>query len=77
MALVELALPGAVYLYNGEELGLPDVDLPDDALQDPVWERSGRTERGRDGCRVPIPWEGGPPGFGFTTGTPWLPMPPE
>jgi alpha-glucosidase len=75
MALVELALPGAVCLYNGEELGLPDAELPDEALQDPVWERSGRAERGRDGCRVPMPWEGGPPGYGFTTGTPWLPMP--
>jgi alpha-glucosidase len=77
MMLVELALPGAVYLYNGEELGLPDADLPDSALQDPVWERSGRTERGRDGGRVPMPWEGGPPGYGFTGGTPWLPMPAE
>lgn len=75
MALVELALPGVVYLYNGEELGLPDVDLPDDALQDPVWERSGHTERGRDACRVPLPWDRDGPGFGFTTGKPWLPMP--
>jgi alpha-glucosidase len=77
MTLVELALPGVVYLYNGEELGLPDVELPDEALQDPVWERSGRTRRGRDRCRVPIPWEGSAPGFGFTEGDPWLPMPPE
>ncbi|WP_433279680.1 glycoside hydrolase family 13 protein [Pseudonocardia xinjiangensis] len=77
MALVELALPGAVCLYNGEELGLPDVELPDAVLQDPVWEHSGRTERGRDACRVPMPWEGGAPGFGFTSGEPWLPMPPE
>jgi alpha-glucosidase len=77
MTLVELALPGAIHLYNGEELALPDAELPDDAREDPVWERSGRTEPGRDGSRVPIPWEGGPPGFGFTTGTPWLPMPPE
>ncbi|HWM58660.1 MAG TPA: glycoside hydrolase family 13 protein [Pseudonocardia sp.] len=77
MTLVELALPGAIHLYNGEELGLPDARLPDTALQDPVWERSGRTERGRDASRVPIPWEGGPPGFGFSTATPWLPMPPE
>jgi len=77
MLLVELALPGAVHLYNGEELGLPDVELPDSVLQDPVWETSGRTERGRDASRVPIPWEGGPPGYGFSTGAPWLPMPPE
>lgn len=78
MALVELALPGATFVYNGAELGLPNVDLPDAALQDPVWERSGHTERGRDGCRVPLPWEGGAPPFGFTSGaSPWLPMPPE
>lgn len=76
MALVELALPGGVFLYNGEELGLPDLDLPDWALRDPVWERSGHVERGRDGCRVPLPWEGGTPPFGFTDGQDsWLPMP--
>ncbi len=77
MALVEFALPGVVFIYNGAELGLPNVDLPDDVLQDPVWERSGHTERGRDGCRVPLPWEGTTPPFGFTTGTSWLPIPPE
>ena len=54
-----LALPGSAYLYQGEELGLPEVvDLPDDVLQDPVWERSGHTQRGRDGARVPLPWAG-------------------
>lgn len=76
MALVMLALPGAVFVYNGEELGLPNVDLPDDVLQDPVWERSGHTERGRDGCRVPLPWSGdaAPYGFSSAAGT-WLPMP--
>ncbi|MBB6172832.1 alpha-glucosidase [Nocardiopsis mwathae] len=78
-ALLTLALPGSAYLYQGEELGLPEVaDLPEDALRDPTWERSGRTERGRDGCRVPLPWEGGEPPFGFgPAGTePWLPVPP-
>ncbi|MEO6880024.1 MAG: alpha-amylase family glycosyl hydrolase [Mycobacteriaceae bacterium] len=76
MLLVELALPGVVYLYNGEELGLPNVDLPDGVLQDPVWERSGRTERGRDGCRVPLPWEGAAPPFAFGPSTrTWLPQP--
>jgi alpha-glucosidase len=76
MALVEIALPGPIYLYNGEELGLPNVELPDWALQDPVWERSGHAERGRDGCRIPLPWEGAcaPYGFSATPGT-WLPMP--
>ncbi|MFI6574866.1 alpha-amylase family glycosyl hydrolase [Nocardiopsis sp. NPDC050513] len=76
--LLMLALPGSVYLYQGEELGLPEVtDLPEEALQDPTWERSGRTERGRDGCRVPLPWEEGPApcGFGPEGSVPWLPMP--
>lgn len=76
MTLLELALPGPVYLYNGEELGLPNVELPDWALQDPVWQRSGRTERGRDGCRVPVPWEGDTPPYGFSAAqATWLPMP--
>jgi alpha-glucosidase len=76
-ALLQLALPGAVYLYNGDELGLPNVDdLPDEVLQDPVWERSGHTRRGRDGCRIPMPWSGDEPPFGFsTTADTWLPMP--
>ena len=60
MALVMLALPGTAHVYQGEELGLTDGDLPSEAR-----------------ARVPLPWEGGPPGFGFTTGEPWLPAPPE
>lgn len=77
MLLLMLALPGTVYLYNGQELGLPNVDdLPESALQDPVWERSGHTERGRDGCRVPVPWSGTSAPYGFsTTNETWLPMP--
>jgi alpha-glucosidase len=79
-ALLTLALPGSAYVYQGQELGLPEVeDLPEDALRDPTWERSGHTDRGRDGCRVPIPWSGGPPGYGFgpagSTAEPWLPQP--
>jgi alpha-glucosidase len=62
MMLLALALPGAVFLYNGDELGLPDAD------DGPY---------GHDGCRAPVPWEGGGPGYGFTSGMPWLPMPPE
>ena len=78
MAQLMLALPGAAFIYNGEELGLPNVDLPDEALQDPVWERSGHTRRGRDGCRVPMPWAGDAPPFGFSQNpTTWLPIPPE
>lgn len=76
MVMVELALPGTVFIYNGAELGLPNADLPDDALVDPVWENSGHTDRGRDGCRVPMPWEGSEPPFGFSTSTDtWLPIP--
>ncbi len=72
-----LALPGSAYLYQGEELGLPEVfDLPDDARQDPVWKRSEGTDLGRDGCRVPIPWSGGQPSYGFGPSTAsWLPQP--
>jgi alpha-glucosidase len=78
MSLATLALPGAVFIYNGEELGLPNVDLPDDALRDPVWERSGHTRRGRDASRVPVPWEGDAPPFGFSSNPDtWLPLPPE
>ena len=76
MALLLLALPGSTYLYNGQELGLENIDdLPEEVLQDPIWERSGRTNRGRDGCRIPMPWDGDQPPFGFTAGEPWLPMP--
>ncbi len=76
--LVELALPGSAYLYNGEELGLPSIDVPDDALQDPTWVRSGFTERGRDNCRLPYPWDGDRPPYGFsTTSDTWLPAPQE
>ena len=60
-ALLMLALPGSCYVYQGEELGLPEVlDLPPEARQDPQWFRSGGTEPSRDGCRVPIPWSGWP-----------------
>jgi alpha-glucosidase len=78
MALVMLALPGAVFIYNGEELGLPNVELPDEALRDPVWERSGHTRRGRDASRVPMPWAGDAPPFDFSANAAtWLPLPRE
>ena len=75
-----LALPGSIYLYQGEELGLPEVlDLPDDARRDPIWNRSGGTEHGRDGSCVPLPWRSEHPTFGFSPDTareaPWLPQP--
>jgi alpha-glucosidase len=75
-ALLQLALPGAAFVYYGDELGLPNVELPDEVLQDPVWERSGGTERGRDGERLPMPWGGEKPPYDFgTESRTWLPMP--
>ncbi len=77
-ALLTLALPGGVYIYQGEELGLSEVeDLADEVRQDPVFRRTNGTDIGRDGCRVPLPWSGTEPPYGFnTTGTaPWLPQP--
>ena len=75
--LFTLALPGSMYLYQGEELGLPEVtELPDEARQDPAWHRSGGTDGRRDGCRVPIPWSGDAPSYGFGPGAQsWLPQP--
>lgn len=75
--LMMLALPGSAYLYQGEELGLPDhTTLPDEVRQDPAWFRSDFTKPGRDGCRVPMPWTADAPGLGFSpTGRTWLPQP--
>jgi alpha-glucosidase len=75
--LLMLSLPGSAYLYQGEELGLPEhTTLPDDVRQDPTWFRSKHEVRGRDGCRVPVPWQGDAPAYGFSpTGESWLPQP--
>ncbi|MER6211661.1 glycoside hydrolase family 13 protein [Streptomyces sp. NPDC001642] len=74
--LLMLALPGSSYVYQGEELGLPEVaDLPVEALQDPIWEQQGHTHKGRDGCRVPLPWTTTGPSYGFGAGPAWLPQP--
>jgi alpha-glucosidase len=76
--LLAMALPGAYYLYQGDELGLPEVeDIPVGRLQDPMHARSGGVDPGRDGCRVPLPWSGSVPPYGFSppgTDT-WLPQP--
>jgi alpha-glucosidase len=79
-AMLAAALPGSLYIYQGDELGLDEVDdLPIERLQDPMYFRSGGTDPGRDGCRVPLPWSGTAPPFGFSpTGAraePWLPQP--
>ncbi|SDL10247.1 alpha-glucosidase [Glycomyces sambucus] len=75
-ALLSLALPGGAYVYQGDELGLPEVfDLPDEARQDPVFRRTSGVDLGRDGCRVPLPWGGDAPPFEFGEGGSWLPQP--
>ncbi|MDJ0461451.1 glycoside hydrolase family 13 protein [Streptomyces sp. H27-C3] len=75
-ALLMLALPGSTYIYQGEELGLPEVtDLPDEARQDPSFFRSDGQEGLRDGCRVPLPWSGDQAPYGFGSGGSWLPQP--
>ncbi|MEU2686504.1 glycoside hydrolase family 13 protein [Streptomyces hygroscopicus] len=74
--LLMLALPGSAYLYQGEELGLPDVtDLPDEVRQDPSFFRAQGQDGFRDGCRVPIPWTRTGPSYGFGDGGSWLPQP--
>ncbi|MFF8644020.1 glycoside hydrolase family 13 protein [Streptomyces sp. NPDC015345] len=74
--LLMLALPGSAYIYQGEELGLPDVtDLPDEVRQDPSFIRASGQDGFRDGCRVPIPWTVDGPSHGFGAGGSWLPQP--
>ena len=65
-ALLGLALPGSFYVYQGDELGLPEVDLPVERIQDPMHFQSGGTDPGREGCRVPLPWSGPAPPYGFS-----------
>jgi len=78
-ALLSLALPGGAYIYQGEELGLPEVeDIPWDRMQDPMVAGTNRTNRGRDGCRVPLPWTRAGQSYGFSpegADEPWLPQP--
>ncbi len=81
-ALLMLALPGGAYIYQGEELALPEVrDIPENRLTDPRWRMSNFTDRGRDGCRVPLPWKNDADGaFGFSSNAKlppheaWLPQ---
>ena len=74
LALITHALPGSVYIYQGEELGLADGEIPLDKRQDPIYFRSGGKDLGRDGGRVPLPWDAELAHFGFTHGVPWLPI---
>ena len=76
--LLTLALPGGAYVYQGEELGLAEVeDLPPELREDPAFARTAGEDGLRDGCRVPIPWSGDAPPFGFGPdgSRPWLPQP--
>lgn len=73
--LLLLGLPGQVFLYQGEELGLEEVDVPKKKRQDPFFIRTGGKQPGRDGCRVPLPWHRGQRNAGFSNAAPWLPMP--
>jgi alpha-glucosidase len=72
-----LALPGGAYIYQGEELGLPDsTDMPAEFRQDPAFARTQGAETGRDGCRVPMPWSAAAPSMGFgPSERTWLPQP--
>ncbi len=72
-----LCLRGTAFLYQGEELGLPEADVPYEALQDPVGKTFWPDDKGRDGCRTPMPWKQDNAHAGFTTGTPWLPVDPR
>jgi len=79
-ALLSMALPGSAYIYEGEELGLPEVlDIPASARQDPRFHNTGGRSPGRDGCRVPLPWSREGSDFGFSevvdAAVPWLPQP--
>jgi alpha-glucosidase len=74
LALFVFGLPGSTYVFAGQELGLPDGVIPDESRQDPIYFRSQGTQKGRDGARVPLPWNGDNAPFGFTSATPWLPM---
>ena len=72
-----LALPGTAYIYQGQELGLEEVfDIPDAMRQDPAFANTGGENLGRDGCRVPLPWDNTSATFGFNSGSEsWLPQP--
>lgn len=70
------SLRGTTLIYQGEELGLPEVDLRRDQLKDPVGDLYYPIAKGRDGCRTPMPWDARAANLGFSTGTPWLPLGP-
>ena len=74
LVMIAQALPGSLYVYQGEELGLPDGDIAPEFRVDPAFIRSGGKDLGRDGARVPLPWRSTEKNFGFSKGTSWLPQ---
>lgn len=74
---MQLSLKGTPCLYQGDELGLPEADVPYELLQDPYGITFWPEFKGRDGCRTPMPWTAEAPNAGFSTGKPWLPVPSE
>jgi alpha-glucosidase len=74
---MQLSLKGTPCLYQGDELGLPEADVPFELLQDPYGITFWPEFKGRDGCRTPMPWTASSANGGFTTGKPWLPVPAE
>ena len=77
VAALVTSLGGGSCLYQGEELGLTEAYIPPEEMRDPYGIRFWPDQPGRDGCRTPMPWQAGAPQAGFSTGTPWLPIPPE
>ena len=76
-AILLCSLRGAVCLYQGDELGLPEADVPYEQLKDPYGINFWPAYKGRDGCRTPMPWDANTPNAGFTGATPWLPVDPK
>ena len=72
--LLLCSLRGSITIWQGEELGLPQVDVPFDKLQDPEAIANWPQTLSRDGARTPMPWQAGEANLGFSTGEPWLPV---
>ncbi|TCO75990.1 alpha-glucosidase [Plasticicumulans lactativorans] len=77
LAAMLLSLRGSVCVYQGEELGLTEADIPFERIQDPYGIPLWPEFKGRDGCRTPMPWNAAAPHAGFSGAEPWLPVPEE
>ncbi len=76
-ALLQMCLRGNVFLYQGEELGLPQAQIGFEDLKDPEAIANWPVTLGRDGARTPMPWRSCAVNAGFSTGKPWHPVSPE